>query len=90
MFYTKSDSRKRNLFLSLILFGCFVFSGIEQTSSYSSHENNLHREEKIVQNQNTQQALFGIDILIFRVEGWLDGRKGSRGYLFGWKIWDTY
>jgi len=27
---------------------------------------------------------------IFRVEGWFDGEPGSRGYLFGFKIWDTY
>ncbi|WP_421920454.1 bacteriocin [Marinifilum sp.] len=29
-------------------------------------------------------------ISIIRIEGWFDGKKGSRGYLFGKKIWDTY
>jgi len=29
-------------------------------------------------------------ISIIRIEGWFDGEPGSRGYLFGKKIWDTY
>ena len=29
-------------------------------------------------------------ISFIRIEGWFDGEKGSRGYLFGIKIGDTY
>lgn len=87
MFYIKSKSRVKNLFLSIILFGCLVLSGLENPHSNNSNEITSNQKKEIVLNQND---LIQAKISIFRIEGWFDGKKGSRGYLFGWKIWDTY